>query len=248
MFLIFLLTLVSSQCTFTQNRWIRVSRGLALDETMCGIAWHELMEVDPSRLIIPENSLWVVGFHQYVSAVLNRRQVEVNDSLLDDAILLIGDSLERACHNVSQWKLLPTLTQSLNMLYNFNHGILESLNTSIACRDEYNNSVGNETFYYYQTPDIIAVRDPVTNMTSLRSVFSGLYQTQIVLYVALGLSGLMIGFVLLKLVMTRSEKRRYFWRKRDKGKLDELEMTSLETFNISSDSEESKESNNKQEI
>jgi hypothetical protein len=162
--------------------------------------------------------------------------VGANDSRLDEAILLIGDSLERSCHNVSQWQLLPGLTQSLQLLYNFNHGILESINTSIACRDEYAKSLGNETFYYYQTPDIIAIRDPVTNMTTLRSVFTGLYQTQIVLSVALGLSGLMIGFVLLKLVMTRSEKRRYFWRKQ-KESSNEIEMTKLDDFYISSDSE-----------
>jgi hypothetical protein len=46
----------------------------------------------------------------------------------------------------------------------------------------------------------------------------------------------MIVFVLLKLVMSLSEKSRYFWIKQ-KESSNEIEMTKLDDFNISSDSE-----------
>ena len=248
LFLLFIYSVIS-QCTFTQNEWIKVSGGLDSGETMCGIGWHELMKIDASRMIIPENSLWVIVLHQYVSSILNRREIlsdRVNASMtinfnntgIEEAIITIGDSLERSCDNVSQFELLPSIQSAHSLLYDFNHGLIPGMNVSIACQEEYSMIHKDETFYYFNTPDIITVRNPVTNMTMLESLNRGIYNTQIVLYIIIGLICLALGFDLLKLGMMRSEKRRYIWSKKKEDSDKEIEMHKLEEFEISEDDSE----------
>jgi hypothetical protein len=177
-------------------------------------------------MIVQKNSAWVLAFHQYATAVLNNRRIKTNDTSIVDAIILMGDSLERVCHNVSQWSLTESLRHAFDILYEFNHG-------SLACQDEFNAIKEGDSFYYFNTPDKIVIHDAVTNMTMLRSVYDGLFKTQLGLYIGIALLGCFLGFVLLKLVMVRSDKRRYFWAKKQKEEFEMKPMDTTKEFEIS---------------
>jgi hypothetical protein len=224
MFLLLLISLVASQCTYTQTYWIDASVRLNLTDKLCGIEWAQLLRIDPSRMIIQANAPWIVAFHQYASAVLNQRRTNLTTRKLNQAIAALGYSLEMACHNLSQWQSPPG---AITLLYQFNHGQFNG--TMLACQDEFNDVVDGDSFYYFNTPDMIVVRDGATNMTTLRSVYDSLFNTQLGLYIGIALFGCFIGFLLLKLVMIRSDKRRYFWAKRKHETSKDFELKSMQT-------------------
>ena len=219
MFLLLLIATVASQCTYTQTYWIDAAERLNLTDKMCGIAWAQLLRIDPSRMVLQSNAPWIVAFHQYASAILNQRRTNFTTKKLNQAISALGYSLENACHNLSQWQSPPG---AVTLLYQFNHGPL-------ACQDEFGDVVDGDSFYYFNTPDMIVVRDGATNMTTLRSVYDSLFNTQLGLYIGIAVFGCFIGFLLLKLVMIRSDKRRYFWAKKKQELSKDFELKSMQT-------------------
>lgn len=222
MFLLLLISFVASQCTYTQTYWIDAAERLNLTDKICGVDWTQLLRIDPSRMIIQANAPWIVAFHQYASAVLNQRRTNLTTRKLNQAIASVAYSLEISCHNVSQWQSPPG---AVTLLYQFNHGIFNG--SSLACQDEFTNVVDSDAFFYFNTPDMIVLRDGATNMTSLRSVYDSVFNTQMGLYIGIALFGCFIGFLLLKLVMIRSEKRTYFWAKKKHDVAQEIEMKSI---------------------
>jgi hypothetical protein len=177
-------------CTYTTWGWAQRATGQATaSNTLCGSAWVLLLKSDAARLVVPENQLWLLAAQQYITASLNLQAIAttVNDTTIQEGLLVMGDSLTRVCGNVSQWSLQGgsppgQLQDLLSLLLSFNHGQLGVP----ACSDEFVDVVPNmATFYYYNGDDVIAIRDPVTNQTQRNSLVSGLYNTQYGLY-ALG--------------------------------------------------------------
>lgn len=220
-------------CVYTQATW----RVVLSNDTLCGVAWSQLMAVNASSLLVTQNQAWVVAFHQYAAAALNQRRLwaaapspatplDFDASGLSDALGLLGDTLERTCTNLSLWQWTPQLDAAFALLRAFNQGAIPGAE---ACADEFaalNTSAS--PFYYYGTPGDWIVWNPATNATERVALLDGLYSSQafgalvILVLAALGV------FLGLRLLSTRAadETRTYtLQRKEAAARDDETEMT-----------------------
>jgi hypothetical protein len=201
-------------CTLTQNAWLAPTPLARVNDTMCGSPWVGLLAANASALLVPANAAWLLGFHQYVAAQMNRRQLlaqgrspaPLDTAGVTEATALMGDTLERACPNVSRWQFTPTLNQAYALLWSFNHGLLAGLP---ACPTEFAPpSASNATFYYYRRADEMVVWDAASNTTQGESIEQGIYATQGGLFFGLVLS-IVINIVLgIKLIKRNGEAAR----------------------------------------
>jgi hypothetical protein len=199
------------RCTYTPAGWLsRLSTTASLD-TICGVDWFSLLNA--SRLAVTENQAWLVASQIYIGARLNQRATGfIEDIPVSVALLSVRASLDRACDNVSQWTL-PSGKQ-LVLLDSFNHG---GVSGAPACADEFNQSAAAaitlETYYYYNSNDMIVLRDPATNVTLINSLLPGKNATIYGLYCLLGVATIAFLLVLIRLVMALSAKHDYSWAK-----------------------------------
>jgi hypothetical protein len=227
--LIFLLIslALADYCTYTTYGWSQRVCSQNLTSVTCGVGWCPLLRVDVASMLLPQNQAWLLAFHQYAAASLNRArdtymETILSNSGIDEALLLLGSSLEQACGNVSLWVLTPVLSPALDLLFQFNHGTIprgaNATPLSMACGDEFspaNTSLMADTFYYVNAPDIIALRDAATNLTISISTLKQVYSTQLFLTIFNIMEGVAIGLLLLKLIIMRSDKRLYSWLKQN---------------------------------
>jgi len=234
-------------CTYTTHEWTQLACSQNVTDTMCGTNWCPLLRVDAASMLLAENQPWLLAFHIYATAALNRRSgtslgVNFTDSGIDQAFFLLGDSLEAACENVTQWHLTPSLVRTMDLLFAFNHGVIprggDKAPLTIACGDEFregNITRLDTTFYYINAPDMITLRDSTTGLTISTSVLKQLYSTQLFLFLFNIVEGVIICLLVLKLIIMRSEEREYTWLKKNVTEEQRLEAIELSILDNSQD-------------
>jgi hypothetical protein len=188
MFLSLLLVIITGingqYCTYTQDQWLVLLQNGAqtTNETLCGQPLPALLNNDALGLLVPQNTNWLLALHQYSAAVLNKASmlavspqpqqiVPFRDSGILQALLLMGDTLERSCSNVSLWQFTPYAISSFELLRSFNQGRVSGSSINWACPSPYASNV--TTLFAYQPADIIAAYDAQRNITLLSSLSSG---------------------------------------------------------------------------
>ena len=215
-------TATAAYCTYTQYGWAARVCELALPGgELCGELWCDLMQSNVPGLFVPANAAWLLAAHQYIAATLNRWQLltatppngsaPLDFTALDAALLTQADALERACGNVSFFG--GGLPDAAALLFRFNHGGLPG--TPAPCADEFlladgSGMRGNE-FYYYNAPDIIALRSAAGNATEVTSVLRGLYNQGTFFMVVALLEAVCLVLLGAKLLMMRNAQRDYMW-------------------------------------
>lgn len=198
-------------CTQSQTNWrLGTWSDLPLGTLLCGRDPMELIQINVARLSQPQNALWVAAAHHYSTGQLNLWSVQnltlCNTSEVTKAMLLLGDSLEWYCNNLSQWTLEPVLFNALQQLFYFNQGLLEGCE---AC-DTSNTTDSNElAFYYYQNPDIVTLRLLDSNTTLTYSLLKGQYNTMLAL-ILFSLGAILAIVVLLLAVVVLKNKNRHY--------------------------------------
>jgi len=203
----FLVAVVRGQntttCTRSQADWIRGGAG-GDNATLCGVRYGDVLAVDAARLVMPATQAWVLAAHQYCAAALNYGSlVAATPDPVVQALLLVGDSLMASCDNVSQWALNTALTAALSQLLVFNQGGYSGLPT---CTPQPSNATA--TYYYYQQPDMIVLRQ-LDNTTLAYSVMRGYYNTQLFLCVFSVVAALTIVLLGLWVIMLKSKHKRF---------------------------------------
>jgi hypothetical protein len=218
----------SPYCSSIQSDWL--TRLGDNNDTTCGERWQKLMPLEASRLIVQENRLWIVGFHKYATGILNRRSLMgvgtsldvFNTSGVNEALLLLGDSLEATCANFSQWKLSPVIMDAMLLVDNFNHGIVVGIPPLPLCSPP--PATFPDTFYYYESADTLTIKDPQTNLTYTQSLVRGLYNTNYFQYAMIVLEAFVILLLAIKLLMVQNQNREYYAKSRRKNGADYIEM------------------------
>lgn len=256
LFLIFVcVTDATNYCTQTQNEWLVRMGGN--NNSMCGEGWVRLMQVDPARMLIEENRQWVIGFHVYATGYLNREALygtnkmigsegmlrNFNKSRISEAIVLLGDNLERYCSNVSQWQLIPSLMDAMILVDRFNHGLIPGVHLSLACPSPPSSGTSNtsKTYYYYESADVLTTRDPATNMTYTYSLTRGLFTTNYFLYCFLLLSLFGNALQAIKMMMLHGQMRVYHLKNHAAQKGQEMQVLgngSSKTLEIETEEED----------
>ena len=205
-------------CTLTQTGWresdVAQAGDLELVCQLCGLGSEALLQSDVARQLQPQNTLWLLASHQYCAATLNvwatspiASQCDTQASGIGTAVLLLGDSLQYACANMSQWALLPALNDALNLLLLFNQGQQEGCE---ACMPGQVNGTDNvTTFYYYQSPDTITLRLHSDNTTLSYSLVKGRSDTTLALSLVLLGAIILIVLLLLLCVILNNRNRAY---------------------------------------
>lgn len=214
----------TSHCVYTIYGWAQRAAGQQMPtDTLCRDAWTLLLRKDAAQLIVTDNQLWLLTAQQYIMAQLNQRIALANGANatriepIQRATMLLGDSLERGCGNVSQWSIRdPQRQQLMTLLTNFNHGQMPDI--APACSDEFlsvgDDGSGLETYQYLHGDDIIVLRDANTNQTLITSLVAGLYAALYGLY-AINALPLLLAFALgVKLAMHMDWKHKYTLNRR----------------------------------
>ena len=225
MFLVLLLIANLRACVYTPYGWsLQQNATTTTNDTMCNSTWSTLLQRDPSHLVLAENQMWLLAFGQYAAAVLNERTVGDNDTGVMQALLLVGDSLERACGNMSQWQLDSAVkVEALTLLSDYNHGRLLG---QVACEQQFGSGDALDTFYYFNSNDVITVRNPARNITIINSVLDGILSRQYGLYVLVPLLTLLLFAFIVKLIMVLHRNHQYKMNRRsqESNAIGEYEM------------------------
>lgn len=154
-FLIYLLSLFfivycnAATCHYSQLYWLNLNESeWPSSSTLCNVPWHSILSIDTLRMTNTSNQLWVVGAHQYITARLNEAMTNNSDIETKEALLWLGDSLERACLNLSEWRITSDAYKSIERLRLYN----------TAC--DTMNASSNSTIsalYYIHTVDILVI-------------------------------------------------------------------------------------------
>jgi hypothetical protein len=225
--LFFILSVFSQNCVRNHHDWLRNISEINTTERLCGLKLVDLLRVNTLNMIEPQNRAWLLSAQQYITARLNLVLFPGNgNTSVEEDCLFLGDQLRRFCDNVSQWFMTESLSQSIIRLYQFNQGLLGPQ----ACPWSHNNNSNpvkdNQTFYYYQLPDTIALLK-ADNSTLIYSVEPGFYRTQLFLIISL-VSGLVLLAVAgLFIVMLRNKKKRF----RAKIKEEDIHGKPFPTYN-----------------
>lgn len=144
-------------CTHSQRYWNQLNvSDWPLNGELCQVSWKEIIGIDTMRMVIPGNQYWVVAAHQYITARLNERVDTNNNVTVDEttrgALLWLGDSLDRACLNLSSWS--ATSSVPYRMIEQ-----LRSYNEVNQCDEglNYNMSDTGCALYYMHTADLLVI-------------------------------------------------------------------------------------------
>jgi hypothetical protein len=212
---------------------------------MCGSKFIDIMKVEPLRMSAQENMYWVSSFHQYCTAQLNRAKLLVdmvklnisssitNDPMfyeLNNAIFMLGTSLERYCGSLSEYKMV-VLESGIKhyyfteMLHLFNMGALGSLH---LCKESLN-MTQESSLYYKHNPDLIIIpfinttkdgggensTNTVGYLTRMKvvtfSLLSDEYRYRLVSGCLLVISCVIITLLIVVIAMIRDKKREVHW-------------------------------------
>lgn len=205
-------------CTLTQTGWrqsdMAQSGDLELVCQLCGLGSEALLQSDVARQLQPQNTLWLLAAHQYCAATLNLwataplgAQCDTRTSGIGTAVMLLGDSLQYVCANMSQWTLIPALNDALGLLLLFNQGQQVGCETCVS--GQVNGSDNVTTFYYYQSPDTITLRMHADNTTLSYSLTKGRSGATLALSLVLLGATVLVVLLLLLLVILNNRNRAY---------------------------------------
>jgi hypothetical protein len=191
------------------------------------------MEAEPDGLILPAQRQWLLGARQYVCAALNRqRQQWKTPDAVNGSLFFLGDSLESACNNMSQWRLSAQLSDALVTLYEFNH------RSDTLCSVNGGTAAQVDTFYYTRAPDIVVMRqqyrqDSNASTARIVSTLASAYSVNPTMLVLLVLAIFASTIMALKMVADRSANRHWLWcLNQGAAKDDEDDRVYLEMGNI----------------
>lgn len=205
---LFLLHSRAETCVQTSREWAQIYEGFAHD-TLCGMAWKRLLSIDVINMRVRENQLWILVAQQYIATRLNLITLHPHSDNMTESVLLIADSLELHCDNVSQWELLPILEDALLHLFLFNHGHLQS--PACASLDKNLTTEREESFFYFNSIDTVVIRDPLTNLTYTHSEYKGIFNTNISGLAIIGFLVFLLLACFLARVVDKSQNKRYRW-------------------------------------
>lgn len=208
-------------CVQTPREWAQDYEGSASD-TLCGMEWKRLLSVDVVNMRVRENQMWLLVAHQYIATRLNLRTLHPHSDNMTQSLLLIADSLELHCDNVSQWELLPILEDALLHLFDFNQGQLQSpacvsLETNLTQERE-------ETFFHFNALDTVVVRDPLTNLTYTHSEYKGVYNTNVIGLAIIGFLAFLLLACFLARVIDKSQNKKYRWSEKLRNDAQEYQL------------------------
>lgn len=189
----------NASCVRTQAEWLQSHTANASTMGFCQTSCATLLSTDTARQR-PEHAGWLAAAHQHCAGALNAMRVDVKG--LGQALLLLGDSLQNACPNISLWHVTPSLAPPLALLYALNQGALVG---APACSSP---SAVGDTLYFYQPPDLLTWRQ-LDNSTQAYSVMRGYYTLQIFLCVALTVASLTCVALGVWIMMLRRRDRIY---------------------------------------
>lgn len=199
------------QCTLSPYEWQQLCRlnnntiGGAI--LLCRTPWCELMQAEPDGLVQSANRPWLLSARQYVCGALNRqRQQWQTPDAINQSLLFLGDSLETACANMSQWRLSAQLSDATTALYGFNH------RTDLQCPKS-SATPPVDTFFYTRAPDILVLRAQRDTNATARTVsaLGSAYSVNLTLLVLLILVIFAATLMALKMVADRSANRHWIW-------------------------------------
>lgn len=151
------------------------------DLQMCNTSYESIMLIETLKLTHRQNMLWVASFHQYCTAQLNKIKL-VNDLVigihtetlnntentlyqLENALITMGDTLERYCQNMSDFQHVNdfTIYYYMEMLHLFNTGSFRGVTTCNLS----SNQIEQSSLYYKHLPDLIII--PFLNTTMIEN-------------------------------------------------------------------------------
>ncbi len=188
-----------------------VTTTIPTDLTMCGLSWLSLMQREVGRTAIPANVYWIAAFHTYAPVALAPPSPATSEDVTR-ALLIVRDSLTRACTNVSGWPGTDDRTviyDALDTLY-----LYATLN---ACLDS--TATALAAYYPVTTPDLIIVPGQSTPVNG--SVVTLIYSllTDTYRFRQFTVSSAVIGFtaipILICIIVCIADRRRRFFA-RDK--------------------------------
>lgn len=163
--------LANSAClTRPQSYWILNTKqwpNKTGEASLCQVKWYDIMQVEPTRMSNPLNQYWVIATHQYITASLNNMVNATEDKNVITALVWLGDSLERACANLSEWRLDMNAYNKVETLRDYNN----------QCTETSNNV--KDTLYYIRTQDLLVIPANIsldTNKTLIHSLLFDEYR------------------------------------------------------------------------
>lgn len=163
----------ATTCVRTQTEWLQSHSVNASTLGFCQTSCAKLLGTDTAHQR-PEHAGWLAAVHQHCAGALNAMHVDVKG--LSQALLLLGDSLQNACPNLTLWRVTPSLAPPLALLYALNQGALVGAPSCATATPT------GETLYFYQPPDLLTWRQ-LDNSTQAYSVMRGYYTLQLFLCV-----------------------------------------------------------------
>ena len=148
--LFFIVHCSATTCHYQQLYWLNLneSQWPVQEARLCDVPWYSILSIDTLRMTNRSNQLWVVGAHQYITARLNEAMSNDTDITTKESLLWLGDSLERACLNLSEWRVTSEAYTSIERLrlYNTLCDIIPPLATGTL-----------SALYYIQTTDLLVI-------------------------------------------------------------------------------------------
>ncbi len=210
--------LYCQNCTQTQAYWGQNNTwpNTINDTTLCHTQWRDIMAIDTMRMTIPSNQYWVVASHQYITARLNMEIMSSSSVEVDNAILWLGDSLERACANLSGWASEDIHHSVYNAIE-----VLRKYSYQYEC--QVNDTGMIDALYFLHTPDLLVIPENFTlgfNKTFISSLLGETYRQR-----EYTLSGTVLGCLViipilcLVICLLSNYRRKYYLKKKKTRKV-----------------------------
>lgn len=126
--------MTTSACVYSQSYWLSNASEpwpeteYPFNKPLCGVSWRTLMHLNTSQVKDAGATHWLLAFHQLCTAILNMQQQQPSSIIPSSTVLsslVILDSMERKCDNMSGWVLEnaqdAVLSAHLRKLIEFNH-------------------------------------------------------------------------------------------------------------------------------
>lgn len=211
---------LSSHCTYTQAYWLASnSSEWPTNSLLCNVSWPSLLQIETIKMSLAANQLWVAASHQMITTALNMAHLNTTNEAVAGALLVLNDSLERFCNNVSQWPLDSSIYTQLALLRRFNQG---DLAYGPGPCDENMTTTNGDAFYYVSTPDLIVLPLAAIQGGNATGIASYSLLTDVYRFRQFTLSSAIIGclivcpFLLVCIAVICNKRRKFFGRKAKK--------------------------------
>lgn len=213
LYVLLLLASSLSACSQRQSFWIQSNTSIGENETLCGVKWRDILSIDTLRMAQPANQNWVVASHQYITAKLNQYSDANASQSVKEALLSVGDSLERACDNIREYRISYDHLEILRLYYYSN-----LCNTTTP----YDNSTVKEInpLYYLYTSDILVIPANISlesNKTWRFSLLNDEYRFR-QFSVGSAIIGCLSSLILMIVVLVLYDRRKKYYASKKKPK------------------------------